>query len=61
MLIETVFAWPGFGQYLTNNLLLGDMNAVMVSIAHATDPYWHEISEAPDSHTRAHTTSGVPE
>ncbi len=29
VLIETVFAWPGFGQYLTNNLLLGDMNAVM--------------------------------
>lgn len=29
VLIETVFAWPGFGQYLTNSLLLGDMNAVM--------------------------------
>jgi len=24
-----VFAWPGFGQYLTSSLLLGDMNAVM--------------------------------
>jgi peptide/nickel transport system permease protein len=32
VLIETVFAWPGFGQYLTNNLLLGDMNAVMVCV-----------------------------
>lgn len=29
VLIETVFAWPGFGQYLTSNLLIGDMNAVM--------------------------------
>ncbi|WP_227496478.1 ABC transporter permease [Massilia litorea] len=29
VLIETVYAWPGFGQYLTNSLLLGDMNAVM--------------------------------
>ncbi|HET7837761.1 MAG TPA: ABC transporter permease [Variovorax sp.] len=29
VLIETVFAWPGFGLYLTNGLLLGDMNAVM--------------------------------
>jgi len=29
VLIETVFAWPGFGQYLTSSLLLGDMNAVM--------------------------------
>ena len=32
MLIETVFAWPGFGQYLTSSLLLGDMNAVMGSV-----------------------------
>jgi peptide/nickel transport system permease protein len=32
VLIETVFAWPGFGQYLTNNLLLGDMNAVMICV-----------------------------
>jgi peptide/nickel transport system permease protein len=29
VLIETVFAWPGFGQYLTSSLMLGDMNAVM--------------------------------
>lgn len=29
VLIETVFAWPGFGQYLTHSLLRGDMNAVM--------------------------------
>ncbi|VVE36540.1 peptide ABC transporter permease [Pandoraea terrae] len=29
VLIESVFAWPGFGQYLTSSLLLGDMNAVM--------------------------------
>lgn len=32
VLIETVFAWPGFGQYLTNSLLLGDMNAVMACV-----------------------------
>ena len=32
VLIETVFAWPGFGQYLTSNLLIGDMNAVMTSV-----------------------------
>lgn len=32
LLIETIFAWPGFGQYLTNNLLLGDMNAIMVCV-----------------------------
>ena len=37
----------------------GDMNAVMVSIRYTTDPYQHEISEAPGSH-RAHTTSGAP-
>ena len=29
VLTETVFAWPGFGQYLTNALLQGDMNAVL--------------------------------
>lgn len=29
VLTETVFAWPGFGQYLTNALLIGDMNAVL--------------------------------
>ncbi|MCB4321968.1 ABC transporter permease [Alcaligenes sp. 13f] len=32
VLIETVFAWPGFGRYLTDGLLLGDMNAVMGSV-----------------------------
>lgn len=32
VLIETVFAWPGFGQYLTNNLMIGDMNAVMTCV-----------------------------
>jgi peptide/nickel transport system permease protein len=31
VLIETVFGWPGFGQYLTNALLIGDMNAVVAS------------------------------
>ncbi|HET6466947.1 MAG TPA: ABC transporter permease [Geminicoccaceae bacterium] len=29
VLIETVFAWPGFGQYLVNALIIGDMNAVL--------------------------------
>ncbi|MEF2072903.1 ABC transporter permease [Consotaella aegiceratis] len=32
VLIETVFSWPGFGQYLTSNLLIGDMNAVMTCV-----------------------------
>ncbi|EPX87654.1 ABC-type dipeptide/oligopeptide/nickel transport system, permease component [Rubellimicrobium thermophilum DSM 16684] len=32
VLIETVFAWPGFGQYLTNNLMIGDMSAVMTCV-----------------------------
>ncbi|OCX65666.1 peptide ABC transporter permease [Thioclava sp. SK-1] len=32
VLIEAVFAWPGFGQYLTSNLLIGDMNAVMTCV-----------------------------
>ncbi len=32
VLIETVFSWPGFGQYLTNNMLIGDMNAVMTCV-----------------------------
>ncbi len=31
ILTETVFAWPGFGQYLTNALLIGDMNVVVAS------------------------------
>jgi peptide/nickel transport system permease protein len=29
VLTETVFAWPGFGRYLTTALLRADMNAVM--------------------------------
>jgi peptide/nickel transport system permease protein len=29
VLTETVFAWPGFGRYLTLGLLAGDMNAVL--------------------------------
>jgi peptide/nickel transport system permease protein len=32
VLVETVFAWPGFGQYMTNNMLTGDMNAVMACV-----------------------------
>ena len=26
---ETVFAWPGLGQYITSSLLSADMNAVL--------------------------------
>jgi peptide/nickel transport system permease protein len=29
---ETVFAWPGFGRYLTTGLLAGDMNAVLACV-----------------------------
>lgn len=29
VLTETVFAWPGLGQYLTNSLQTADMNAVL--------------------------------
>jgi peptide/nickel transport system permease protein len=29
VLTETVFAWPGLGQYLTNSLQSADMNAVL--------------------------------
>ena len=29
VLVETVFAWPGFGQYLVSGLTIGDMNAVL--------------------------------
>jgi peptide/nickel transport system permease protein len=29
VLTETVFGWPGFGQYLTGGLLAGDMNVVL--------------------------------
>lgn len=32
VLIETVFSWPGFGGYLTSNLMIGDMNAVMACV-----------------------------
>jgi peptide/nickel transport system permease protein len=31
VLVESVFSWPGLGQYFTNALLIGDMNAVMAS------------------------------
>jgi len=29
VLTETIFAWPGIGQYLTNSLQNADMNAVL--------------------------------
>lgn len=32
VLIETVFAWPGFGQYLTSTLRMGDMNGLMTCV-----------------------------
>jgi peptide/nickel transport system permease protein len=32
VLTETVFAWPGFGHYLTAGLLAGDMNAVLACV-----------------------------
>jgi peptide/nickel transport system permease protein len=32
VLTETVFAWPGFGRYLTAGLLAGDMNAVLACV-----------------------------
>jgi peptide/nickel transport system permease protein len=32
VLIETVFAWPGFGQYLTSTPRMGDMNALMTCV-----------------------------
>ena len=32
VLIETVYSWPGFGSYLTSNLMIGDMNAVMACV-----------------------------
>ncbi len=31
VLVESVFSWPGLGQYFTNALLIGDMNAVMAA------------------------------
>lgn len=32
VLIETVFAWPGLGQYLTSALFFADMNAILGSV-----------------------------
>ncbi len=32
VLTETVFAWPGFGQYLTNGLMNNDMNVVLACV-----------------------------
>lgn len=32
VLIETVFGWPGLGQYLTRGLTMNDMNVVMGSV-----------------------------
>ncbi|SFO55114.1 peptide/nickel transport system permease protein [Cohaesibacter marisflavi] len=32
ILIETVFAWPGFGSYLVGNLMIGDMNSLMTCV-----------------------------
>jgi peptide/nickel transport system permease protein len=32
VLTETVFSWPGFGQYLTTGLMNGDMNVVMACV-----------------------------
>lgn len=32
VLIETVFGWPGLGQYLTRGLQMNDMNVVMGSV-----------------------------
>jgi peptide/nickel transport system permease protein len=32
VLIETVFAWPGLGQYLTTALFFADMNAVLGAV-----------------------------
>jgi peptide/nickel transport system permease protein len=29
VLVETIFAWPGFGQYFVQTLLKGDLNAVV--------------------------------
>ena len=28
---EIVFSWPGIGQYMTNALLIGDMNAILAA------------------------------
>lgn len=32
VLTETVFAWPGFGSYLTSSLMIGDMNAMLACV-----------------------------
>ncbi len=32
VLVETVFSWPGLGQYLTRGLQTNDMNVVMGSV-----------------------------
>jgi peptide/nickel transport system permease protein len=32
VLIETVFGWPGLGQYLTRGLQMNDMNVVMGAV-----------------------------
>ncbi|MCR6670762.1 ABC transporter permease [Devosia ginsengisoli] len=32
VLVETVFAWPGLGQYLTRGLMFRDMNVVLGSV-----------------------------
>jgi peptide/nickel transport system permease protein len=32
VLVETVFGWPGVGQYLTRGLTMNDMNVVMGSV-----------------------------
>ena len=32
VLVETVFGWPGVGQYLTRGLLMNDMNVVMGAV-----------------------------
>ncbi|MGL6208563.1 MAG: ABC transporter permease [Paracoccaceae bacterium] len=32
VVIEIVFSWPGIGQYMTNALLIGDMNAILASV-----------------------------
>ncbi len=32
VLVETIFAWPGFGRYAVNAMLFSDMNAVLASV-----------------------------
>jgi len=38
VLIETVFSWPGFGQYMTNNMLTGDAGNSRATEALAPTP-----------------------